>query len=144
MRICLIGVALVMTVGARAGGVLAKPSPKTVICAQLKNGPHATYTMQLNRKRLNGTTWTVFATGVPCQKALTAAKVILKAWPQAKIDGDVYTGNGFGCTKESDGHGSAGTVGCSYNGPDHGLDNIELMMTGPYTIAQLKTMFYIS
>ena len=50
-----------------------------------------------------------------------------------------FDANGFGCNKESDGRGSAGSAGCAYKG----LSNIELIMTGSYTVAELKRMFFI-
>jgi hypothetical protein len=114
--------------------------PKTVICGQIKHGPHATYTSLLTHKKLSGTTWTVFATGVPCAKSMGAAPAILKWWKTAKVDAYNLKLAGFSCTKESDGHGSSGTIGCSYSG----LKNIELIMTGSATIADLKRMFFIS
>ena len=117
--------------------------PKTTICGQIKHGPHATYTFMLTNKKLTGTTWTVFSTGVPCSAAMKAAPAILRWWAKAKIDASNYSANGFGCNKESDGRGSAGSAGCSYSkGPP--LANIELMMTGSYTIVQLKRLFFIS
>ena len=43
------------------------------------------------------------------------------------------------CNKEADRYGKSGSTGCTYSG----LRNIELMMTGKYTIPQLKKLFYI-
>jgi hypothetical protein len=123
---------------AASAAAAAAATPKTVICGQIKNGPKVTYTSQVSRKKLSGSTWTVFATGVPCGKAMKASPSILKWWAKAKIESFVQT-SGFTCTKESDGRGSAGSSGCIYSG----LSNIELIMTGPYTIAQLKQMFFI-
>ena len=116
----------------------ASAKPKTVICGQIKHGPHAAYTSLLTHKKLSGTTWTVFATGVPCAKAMGAAPAILRWWAKAKIDAYAKV-NGFGCSKESDGRGSSGSSGCIYSG----LNNIELIMTGTASIAQLKQMFFI-
>ncbi len=119
----------------------AAAKPKTVICGQIKHGPHATYTSLLTHKKLSGNTWTVFATGVPCAKAMRGAPAILKWWKTAKVDDYKLKLAGFaGCNKESDGHGSSGTIGCTYSG----LKNIELIMTGSATIADLKRMFFIS
>jgi len=114
-------------------------TPKTAICGQIKNGPHATYTGQLTQRKVSGTTWTVFATGVRCVSAMHAAPAILRWWAKAKVGSLPFRTAGFSCNKESDGHGSSGSSGCSYKG----LSNIELIMTGPYSIAQLKQMFFI-
>jgi hypothetical protein len=132
----LIGVALVSF---GAANVSAAPQAKTKICGQIKHGPYARYTSLVTHKKLSGTTWTVFATGTPCSAAIGAAPKILKWWAHAKIDTSAQIGM-FSCTKESDGRGSAGTAGCK---APHGLDNIELIMTGSLTIAQLKKMFFI-
>jgi hypothetical protein len=125
---------------AAIAGQGAAATPKTAICGQIKHGPHAAYTSLVTHKKLSGTTWTVFATGVPCGKALGAAPAILKWWRTAKVDAYNFKLSGFSCTKESDGHGSSGTIGCSYSR----LKNIELIMTGSATIADLKRMFFIS
>src|SRR5689334_2581621 len=85
-------------------------SPKTKICGQIKHGPYAHYTSLVSHKKLNGTTWTVFSTGVSCSAATSAAPKILKWWAHAKIDTSAQIGM-FSCTKESDGKGSAGTAG---------------------------------
>jgi hypothetical protein len=140
MHTRLLSTATVAAVVAVAAGPSASGAqPKTVICGQIKHGPHAAYTSLLTRKKLNGSTWTVFATGVPCAKAMPAARAILRWWRTAKIESSILNVRGFACTKESDGHGSSGTAGCSYRG----LSNIELMMTGSASIAQLKQMFFI-
>ena len=120
----------------------ASAAAKTRICGQVKHGPYAAYTQPVNGKKLKGTTWTVFSTGVPCSVAMKAAPKILKWWAKAKVGASNYNAGGFGCNKESDGHGSAGTAGCSY--AKGSLANIELMMTGSYTIGQLKQLFFIS
>jgi hypothetical protein len=120
----------------------ASATAKTVICSQIKNGPHAAYTFALNQKKLSGSTWTVFATGVPCKVALATAPAILKWWAKAKIGAYDFKQNGLSCTKEQDAHGSSGTTGCAYSKGSG--SNIELMMTAAYTIPQLKQMFYIS
>lgn len=114
-------------------------TPKTSICGQVKHGPHAAYTSLLTGKKLTGDTWTVFATGVQCSAAMKAAPPILKWWGKAKIESHA-TVAGFTCGKESDGHGSAGSAGCL---PVKGkpLANIELIMTGSMTVAQLKATF---
>jgi hypothetical protein len=141
MRTFLIAVAaLAVAAGASTAAPAAPAKPKTVICGQVKHGPHAAYTSLLTHKKLSGTTWTVFATGVPCAKAMGTAPAILRWWRTAKIDAYNLHLHGFGCTKESDGRGSSGTVGCTYSG----LNNIELIMTGSATIAELKRMFFIS
>ena len=115
------------------------PAAKTSICGQIKHGPHATYTGMLTNTKVSGNTWTVFATGVTCSAAMKAAPPILKWWATAKIESS-RTVAGFSCTKESDGHGSAGSAGCT---PLHGkpLANIELIMTGSMSTAQLKALF---
>jgi len=136
----LISTAVIAAVVAVIAGQPAAAKPKTVICGQIKHGPHATYTSLVTRKKLSGTTWTVFATGVPCAKAKGAAPAILRWWAKAKVDAYNLKLAGFGCTKESDGRGSSGTIGCTYSG----LNNIELIMTGSATIADLKRMFFIS
>jgi len=135
-----LGLALAVVALGAASQAEAVPAatPKTSICGQIKHGPHATYTMLLNNKKISGDTWTVFATGVPCAKATQAAPTILKWWRNAKIEGHFQTG-GFACNKEVDRHGSSGSAGCSYKG----LTNIELMMTGSYTVADLKRLFFI-
>jgi hypothetical protein len=122
-----------------AANVAAAPQVKTKICGQIKHGPSARYTSLVTHKKLSGTTWTVFSTGVSCSSAMGASPKILKWWAHAKIDASAQIGM-FSCTKESDGHGSAGTAGCK---APHGLDNIELIMTGNLTVAQLKKMFFI-
>jgi hypothetical protein len=132
----LVGVALVSF---GAANVSAAPQVKTKICGQIKHGPYARYTSLVSHKKLSGTTWTVFSTGVSCSATMTAAPKILKWWAHAKIDSSSQIGM-FSCTKESDGRGSAGSAGCK---APHGLDNIELIMTGNLTIAQLKKMFFI-
>ena len=133
--------AIVAVVAAIAGQAASPAQPKTTICGQIKHGPRATYTFMLTKKKLTGTTWTVFSTGVPCSAAMKATPAILRWWKKSKI-GAIYNANGFGCNKESDGRGSAGSAGCSYSkGPP--LANIELMMTGSYTVAQLKRLFFI-
>lgn len=115
-------------------------TPKTVICGQIKHGPNATYTNQILKKQ-TGTTWTVFATGVPCAPALKSTPAILKLWAKAKIE-DYFRSGAFLCSKEDDGHGKSGSSGCSYSkGP--ALSSVELMMTGSYSVGQLKQMFYI-
>ena len=134
--------AIVAVVAAIAGQAASPAQPKTTICGQIKHGPRTTYTSPLTKKKLSGTTWTVFSTGVPCSAAMKAAPKILKWWAKAKIDASDYNANGFGCIKESDGHGRAGSAGCTYSkGPP--LANIELLMTGSYTVAQLKRLFFI-
>jgi hypothetical protein len=51
--------------------------------------------------------------------------------------------DGFLCNKESDGRGRSGSAGCTYSkGPP--LANIQLMMTGTYSVAQLKRLFFIN
>jgi hypothetical protein len=141
MRTRLIITAVIAAVVAAIASQTASPAtPKTVICGQIKRGPHATYTSLLTHKKLSGTTWTVFATGVPCAKAMGAAPAILRWWAKAKVEAYNLKLSGFGCTKESDGHGSSGTIGCTYSG----LKNIELIMTGSASIADLKRMFFIS
>ena len=73
---------------------------------------------------------------------MKAAPAILRWWTKARIGASNYSANGFACHKETDGHGSSGSVGCTYSkGPP--LSNIELMMTGSYTIAKLKRLFFI-
>lgn len=143
MRIRLFSTTAIAALVAAIASQAASPaSPKTVICGQIKHGPHAAYTFRLTSKKLSGTTWTVFATGAPCPAAMKAAPAILRWWAKAKIGTSNYSANGFACNKESDGHGSSGTVGCSYTkGP--ALANIELMMTGSYKIAELKRLFFI-
>jgi len=75
MRIRLISTALVaLVVAAVAGRPAPAAMPKTVICGQIEHGPHATYTSLLTKKRLSGTTWTVFATGVPLARLLGCAR----------------------------------------------------------------------
>jgi hypothetical protein len=131
--------AAIAVIAAIASQPASPATPKTVICGQIKHGPYASYTSLLTHKKLSGTTWTVFSTGVPCAKAMGAAPAILRWWKTAKVGGYNLKLAGFGCNKESDAHGSSGTIGCSY----FGLKNIELMMTGSATIAQLKQMFFI-
>jgi hypothetical protein len=130
---------LAAVVAAVAAGPTSAATPKTFVCGQIKNGPHATYTNQV-LKKLSGSTWTIFATGAKCSTAMSAAPRILKWWRTAKIESSKTFGR-FSCTKESDAHGSAGTAGCFYMGTNGG--NIELMMTGKYSIAQVKQAFFI-
>jgi hypothetical protein len=117
----------------------ALTTSKTKICGQIKHGPRAAYTSLATHVKLSGTSWTVFATGVPCAQALKSAPVILKWFPTVKVGASNFQTGGFACNKEDDGHGKSGSVGCSYKG----LSNIELIMTGPYSIAQLKQRFGI-
>jgi hypothetical protein len=132
----LVGAALLLVA---ATATPASSQTKTKICGQIKHGPYASYTSLLTNKKLSGTTWSVFATGVPCPAAMKAAPKVLKWWARAEIDAFTQIGM-FSCSKESDGHGSAGSAGCK---APHALDNIELIMTGKYTVAQLKKMYYI-
>ena len=132
-------VAVAAPISSQAG---TAATPKTKLCGQIKHGPRTTYTMMINNKKITGTTWTVFATGAPCSKAMTEARPILKWWKTAKVGASDYSAHGFGCNKEADRKGRSGSVGCSYAGGPSGA-NIELMMTGKYTIAQLKKMFFI-
>ncbi len=136
-----LGLALtVVALGAASQAEAAQAAtPNTSICGQVKHGPHATYTSLLTGKKLSGNTWTVFATGVQCSAAMKAARPILKWWAKVKIESHA-TVAGFTCSKESDGRGSAGSAGCL---PVKGkpLANIELIMTGSMTMAQLKTLF---
>jgi hypothetical protein len=131
------GITAVAAVAVAAQAASAAP-PKTFLCTQIKNGPHASYTMQTNNKRVSGTTWSVFATGVSCSTATKAAPTLLKLWAKAKVDAS-FSAKGFLCTKERAINGSSGTAGCIYSG----LNNIELMMTGSLTVAELKQMFFI-
>ena len=140
MRTRLISTTALAAMIAAVASQSASAKSKTVICGQIKHGPHAAYTSLLTHRKLSGTTWTVFATGVPCGKAMGAAPAILRWWKTAKVDAYNLKLSGFSCTKESDGRGSSGTIGCSYSG----LKNIELIMTGTASIAQLKQMFFIS
>ena len=135
----LIALAVAICAAVASQPVPAASQARTVICGQIKHGPHATYTSMLTRKKLSGDTWTVFATGVPCPAAMRTAPQVLKWWAKAKIGASNFDANGFGCNKESDGRGSAGSAGCAYKG----LSNIELIMTGSYTVAELKRMFFI-
>ena len=139
MRIrLLIAIALGAVVAGLAAQAGSAARPKITLCGQIKHGPQVTYTTLITRKRISGSTWTVFATGVPCAKAMAAAPVILRWWRTAKIEASSGHIAGFEfCNKESDGRGSAGSAGCIYKG----LANIELIMTGPYSISQLKQMF---
>jgi hypothetical protein len=130
--------ALAAAVGSQAGTTAA--TAKTKICGQVKHGPRTTYTTHILRKKLSGTTWTVFATGVPCSVSLKQAHPILKWFAKAKVGASDYNLNGFLCTKEDDGHGRSGSVGC-VRPASHA--NLSVIMTGKYTIAQLKKMFHI-
>jgi hypothetical protein len=123
-----------------AGSAAAAPAAKITLCGQL-SGPHATYIGQLTGKKLSGSRWTVIATGVPCTTAMKAAPAILRWWAQARVDassGGTLAG-GYTCTKENDGHGSSGSAGCVLTKGNS--QTIQLYMTGPYTIAQLKQRF---
>lgn len=126
---------------AAVAGQAATAAPKTVICGQIKHGPHATYTFLLNNKKLSGNTWTIFSTGAPCPAAMKLAPAILKWWAKAKIDASDFRANQFLCIKEADPHGSSGTISCPYS--KAAGKTVELMMTGFYTVAQLKRMFFI-
>src|SRR5690349_8538319 len=120
-----LAIALIIgTVMLCAATTVSASAPKTKICGQIKHGPYARYTSLATHKKLSGTTWTVFSTGVSCSSAMGAAPKILKWWRTAKIETSAQIGQ-FSCTKESDGRGSAGTVGCK---APHALDNIELIM----------------
>src|SRR5436309_709449 len=130
MQIRLVCAAAAAAIAAATAQTAAAGTPQTAICGQIKNGPKATYVFQLNNKTLSGTTWTVFATGVPCAKAMSAAPAILKWWGKAKIDASNFFGGGIACTKERDQSGRAGTAGCTAPGPAN--SNLELMMTGSY------------
>jgi hypothetical protein len=140
MRTSLLAFALAAILGAATASA-APSTAKTKICSQVKHGPHAAYTTLVTHKKLSGTTWTVFSTGVPCSLATKTTPAILRWWAKAKVGASNFNLNGFSCNKEDDGHGQSGTIGCAYSkGP---LANIELMMTGPYSIAQLKQLFFI-
>jgi hypothetical protein len=135
--------ALVATALAPCAATVAPASSqaRTTICGQIKNGPYATYTSLVTKKKLSGNTWTIFATGVPCAKAMQAAPKILKWWAHAKVDASNHNISGFLFTKENDGHGKSGIAGCKYK--TGALANISLVMTGPYTIAQLRRLLHI-
>ena len=145
MRIRLLAATAIAAVIAAIASLPASPAAqaKTTICGQIKHGPHATYTFRLTNKKLSGNTWTIFSTGVPCSAAMKAAPAILKWWTKAKVDASDYSAKGFGCNKESDDHGSSGTIGCIYAKGKSGTPTIELIMTGSYTVAQLKRLFFI-
>jgi len=144
MRTSLLAIALTAALGAAAAPALAAPAAgKTKICGQVKHGPKAAYAFPLTHKTLSGTTWTVFSTGVPCPVATKTTPAILRWWAKAKVGAYDFEANGLSCNKEDDGHGKSGTIGCSYaKGPP--LANIELIMTGSNSVAQLKQMFFIS
>lgn len=133
--------AIAAVVAAIAGQASTAATPKTTICGQIKHGPHATYAFPLTNKKLSGNTWTIFSTGVPCSAAMKAAPAILRWWAKEKVGASNYNAMGFGCNKEADRRGSSGSVGCGYKKGN--LANIELIMTGSYTVAQLKRLFFI-
>src|SRR5262245_9186193 len=99
-------------IGGVAGTAAGAPAaPKTKICGQVKHGPHASYSSLLTHKKLAGTTWTVFSTGIPCTKAKSVAPAVLRWWKTAKVDSHT-TVKGFLCEKENDGHKHSGSTGC--------------------------------
>jgi hypothetical protein len=125
---------------ALTGSATGAPAAKTQLCGQLK-GPYASYTAPLSGQKLTGSRWTVFATGVPCAKAMRAAPVILRWWAKARVgafSGGTLAG-GYTCTKEDDGHGRSGSAGCILTKGTN--QTVQLWMTGRYTIAQLKQRF---
>jgi hypothetical protein len=132
-------------IGGLAGQAAGKPAAplkiKIRICGQIKHGPHASYRSLLTGKTLKGTTWTVFSTRIPCSKAKSVAPSVLKWWKTAKVDAH-KTLKGFSCGKANDGRGHSGTAGCiPTKGGYAALANFELLMTGKYTIGQIKAMF---
>jgi hypothetical protein len=132
-------------IGGLAGQAAGQPATpralKTKLCGQIKHGPYASYTSLLFRKKLTGTTWTVFSTGIPCSKTMSVAPAVLRWWKTAKVDAHA-TVKGFTCSKENDGKRHSGTSGCIPAGNGYpALANFELIMTGKYTLAQIRALF---
>jgi hypothetical protein len=129
-------------IGGFAGQAAGHPAAlKTKICGQIKHGPYASYTSLLTGKKLKGTTWTVFSTGIQCSKTMSVAPAVLRWWKTAKVDGHA-TVKGFTCSKENDGKGHSGTTGCIPAGNGYpALANFELIMTGKMTLAQIRALF---
>jgi hypothetical protein len=133
--------ALAALAGQAAGQRAAPLALKTKVCGQIKHGPHASYVSLLFHKKLSGTTWTVFSTGIPCRKTMKVAPAVLKWWKTAKVDSH-KTVKRFTCNKENDGHGHSGSSGCIPATTAYpALANFELIMTGKYTLAQLRALF---
>ena len=127
--------------GQAAGSPAISLKPKTKICGQIKHGPYASYRSLLSGKTIKGTTWTVFSTGIPCKTTMKVAPAVLKWWKTAKVDGH-KTVKGFLCGKENDGKGHSGTTGCVPTKSGYpALSNFELIMTGKYTLAQIRSIF---
>ena len=125
-----------------AVAALALPSPAspaaqtTQICGQL-NGPHASWTLTLpGRKpiKLTGNRWTVFLTGtMPCAKAVKVVPGLLKQWAKTSNQNLIKPGlTGYFCSRDSSGGQGACLKGTSLN--------ITFIMTGPYTIAQIRQL----
>jgi len=69
------------------------------------------------------------------------APAVLRWWKTAKVDSHT-TVQGFLCSKENDGKGHSGSSGCIPTGRGYPkLSNFELIMTGRYTLAQIRALF---
>lgn len=128
--------AVVALAAVAALGVPSPASPSaqaTQICGQL-TGPHASWKLTVPGHapiKLTGNRWTVFLTGaMPCAKALKLVPGVLKQWAKTPNKHLIKPGlTGYFCSRD----GSGGRGSCLKSPL-----NITFMMTGPYTIAQIR------
>ena len=83
------------------------------ICGQIKHGPRTTYISTALHKKLSGSTWTVFATGVPCSLAMSNARPILRWFAKAKVGATDYRANGFGAPRRRTATGNPDASGAT-------------------------------
>jgi len=141
MRMSLALVALGAVIGALAGQTGATPVAKTKVCYQIKNGPYASWKLPAAvakslgvPREIKGTTWTAFATGVPCQPA-TSARALLAKYSAARktLSGLIKPPlQGFNLCATT----SPGEVGCV----GKNVSTFTLLETGKYTLAQIRQL----
>ena len=148
---------LILVAGALAGATvqaIAAPAAapaNTRICGQITHGPHARYWSVVSGIKSDGTTWTVIATGVPCQYAMAKSPGLLMQWAKARI-GAALKLAGATCLKMTDkaysgqGTSSGGFLCHKGTGPPtsvFGPATFAARETNPYTVAQIKAFFGI-
>jgi hypothetical protein len=146
MRTIIATTAAATLAAAVVGSASAAPTMRHAVCGQIKNGPYADYTSVLGH-HLKGRTWTVFVNGgIPCTVAMKSAPTVLKWW-KANNGGGATLIPGFACSRDQDrGYSGTGTssggAGCLADAGRYGPNaNFTIRMTGPYTLAQLKSLY---
>jgi hypothetical protein len=114
----------------------AAASPEISVCGQIANGPFAAWTLRVGTPvKLKGTTWTVFAVGVPCSNATRASRALLETWPQAKVGKRMKNSpKGYVCSRT----GGAAAFGCVKSVATAGAASFSALMTGKYSLAEVK------